>query len=78
MKDFPDIARSLQRIKLVLDLEERANENTILGMAIKQAINDKQPASEVIKWVKSQAEDCPKVMADVIGEELTERIINFH
>lgn len=75
--DLPDIARSLQKLKIVIDLRNMANENTLLGLAIIQSCDRNEPADDIIRMVKYQAEDNPGLMYGIIGEELTERILDF-
>ena len=77
LSQLPDIARPLQKMKIMLDLEAQVKYNTILGHCILKAINDKQKPNDIIDFIRSQAEDNKEKMYDVIGEELTNRILNF-
>jgi hypothetical protein len=77
LNDFPDVARSLQKLKIVIDLRNNANENTFLGLAIIKACDENENPDKIISFVKSQANDNPLSMYSIIGEELTERILNF-
>lgn len=77
MTELPDIAKSLQKIKIMLDLETKTDYNTILGHSILTAIYFKKPPDEVIDFIKSQIKQNTNAVISVIGEELTESIINF-
>lgn len=57
---------------LLIDLKKNADTNTVFGMSIVKAINENK---DVIGFVKSQANDNPKLMAQIIGEKLTNRIL---
>lgn len=70
-----DLQKSLSKLFVCLQLEENANRDTILGLAIYNACVSKQPCSDVIEWVKSQAEDNPRLMGEIITEELTQKIL---
>lgn len=74
---LPDLAAPLQKIKIMLDLEAKTDQNTIVGHSILKAIYDKQKPDSIIDYVRSQASDNKELMYDVIGQELTERILNF-
>lgn len=75
--ELPDIARSLQKLKIVIDLRNKANENTFFGMAIIRAIDKKENPDLIIEMIKSQAKDNHDAVIDCIGLELTERILHF-
>jgi len=74
---LPDLAKSFQKLKIMLDLQIAATGDDLISHAIRLAIYKKKPPTETISWLKSQATDNPKIMAEVIGEELTETILNF-
>lgn len=73
----PDLSKSLQKVRIMLDLETIPGYNTLLGHCILTAIYKKTPADEVIQFVKSQAKDNKEIVASVITPELTEMILNF-
>jgi hypothetical protein len=67
-------SEELDRIMLML---KAVPDNTIIGSAIKQSfINNSHPV-DIIAWLKSQAQDCPPVMARVLGDQLTNDILKF-
>jgi hypothetical protein len=74
---LPDLASSFAKMKIILDLKRNTTGNDILSDAIRLSISNKRDPNEIISWIKSQATDNPKVMAEVIGKELTETILNF-
>ena len=74
---LPDLAKSFQKLKIMVDLDINATGDSILAFAIRLALYKKESPDEIITWVKSQATDNPKIMAEVIGAELTETILNY-
>lgn len=74
---FHDLAKSFAKLKIVIDLRNIANENTFFGMAIIRAIDKKENPDLIIAMIKSQIQDNFNGVADCIGFELTERILNF-
>lgn len=47
----------------------------LISVTIKKAIADKAPHTEIFDYIKSQAKDNIRIMADVLGIELTEKIL---
>lgn len=74
---LPDLAASFEKMKIILDLKRNVTGEDILSQAIRLSISNKRNPNEIISWIKSQATDNPKVMAEVIGEELTKTILNY-
>lgn len=74
---LPDLAASFEKMKIILDLKRNATGDDILSQAIRLSISNKRNPNEIISWIKSQATDNPRVMAEVIGEELTKTILNY-
>ena len=78
LTQLPDLAKSFKKLKLILDLREKANPNTSIGFAIISAIDSKSvQTNEILQYAKEQAQDCLQTMIDCIGDELTERILNY-
>lgn len=78
LSKLPNLSQKFTELKLILDLRTRANPHTILGQAIRNAIDGRNtPNGEILAYVKDQATDSPKTMSDCIGQELTERILNY-
>lgn len=73
----PDFDKSLQKVKIMLDLERYADCNTVLGMSIVNAIHNKTAPDEVINFIKKESKSNQNAMASVITPELTETILNF-
>lgn len=72
------LGKSFEELKIIMDLAYKADGKTSLGSAILNAIQSKEyTTDEIISFVKSQALDNPSVMYDVIGKELTDKIINL-
>lgn len=74
---LPDLAKSFQKLKIMLDLQIAATGDDLISHAIRLAIYKKKSPAETISWLKSQATDNPKIMAEVIGDELTQIILNY-
>lgn len=73
-----NLGKSFEHLRIILSLENTANTQTSIGASIIYAINSKEyTTDEIISFVKSQALDNPSVMYDVIGKELTDKIINL-
>lgn len=69
-----DLAKSFEKIHIIQDLEKRCTRNSVLGIAILEAINRKEKMSTIIEWVKDFSADNPGATISVIGEDLFERI----
>ena len=66
----------LQLMKSVIDIEFKlAGEQKGVWLFIKQAIQMKEPARDIINTVKNMAEDNYNAVADVLGVKLTNRIL---
>lgn len=68
--DFPDLALSFERMKLMDELDATVNANTILGLAIKKAFNDKEPGSEIVKLIRDSYNDNPNGLNNTIPAKL--------
>lgn len=76
LQKLPNLAIKFEELRLILDLRTRANPHTMLGQAIRNAIEAKKtPTREILQYVQDQARDSFKTMADCIGTELTQRIL---
>ena len=76
LEQLPDLAASFTKLRILIELRN-ADPDTTLGHSILLAFFKKIPSNEIIKFVKSQAKDNPKLMYTVIGEDLTKTILNF-
>lgn len=78
LSTLPNLASKLEELKLILDLRTRANPHTMLGQAIRNAIDGKKvPHTEILAYVKDQANDSRITMNMCIGQELCDRVINY-
>lgn len=77
LPDLPDLAKSFQKVKIMTDLQIAATGDDVISHAIRLSIHKKTSPNETIAWLKSQATDNPRIMAEVIGEELTQTILNY-
>jgi len=76
----PNLASKFEKLKLILDLETYITHNpkTITGEAILKAIEGKKFTTEqILQYLKDQATDSFNTMCNCIGDELTNRILNF-
>jgi hypothetical protein len=74
---LPDLAKSFQKLKIMVDLDIKATGDSLLAFSIRLALYKKESPDEIITWIKSQATDNPKIIAEVIGDELTQTILNY-
>ena len=74
-----NLKKIFERKKLILELLNKVHDSkTITGMAILNAIvGRKFTDEEVLRYVQEQAADSLKTMSACIGEELTNKILNF-
>lgn len=72
-----NLTQTFEYLKIIIDLDGKVNTNTLFGFAIQNAIDTKQPAKNIIKTIAEQANDNYKLIAEVIGENLTKRICNI-
>lgn len=75
MVQLPDLARAAALLKISVDLEN-TKPDSILGYSILQGLRDGR-LREVIRTISSQARDNRELMADIIGEELLQRIEKY-
>jgi hypothetical protein len=69
---------SLEKLGLILELEEKINPNTITGYAILSALREKNTsASNLLRYIKDQATDSRKTMLTCIPEELLDKILKI-
>lgn len=76
IKDLPLL---LPRFKLCEDIQDKlvGEQNTLLGMALKLGFTKNTPCEIILNTIKESAKDNYTVVADLLGKELTDRIINF-
>lgn len=59
---------------LLDELDKYVTNSSILGYSIKNAIKRKRPTIDIIRMIKSQAEDNEVIAMDIVGESLLKRI----
>lgn len=65
-------------LKIILDLENRADKKSSFGETILFLIESKRDHEEIIEFIKSNLEDGNRMNVELcIGEELTKRIENI-
>lgn len=62
---------------LIEELKEAATGKDLISLAIKKAIKDKASHTDIFDYIKSQAKDNLRMMSDVLGIELTEKILSI-
>ena len=77
IKDLPNISTSFEKLKIIIDLQQRADIKTSLGAGIINAIQKKVPKDEIIKMLQDCITDNRLSVCLVIGEELVNRIADF-
>ena len=76
--ELPNLQLALQKLKLVEQIKEKANINTLMGVSIIRAINENKSDSKVLEFVQSQAKDNAEMMGIIIGSDLTKEILNLN
>ena len=78
LTSLPNMAKSFDKLKIILDLAKRADAGTSTGKAILLAIKNNTDKDEIIRWLKGIIADGNKrQLAYCISEELATRIENF-
>lgn len=77
LTNITNFGKAAQKLKILLDLEERTNKNTLLGHSFMIAINNRIPTDEIIQYVKDCIRDNKYSVTGVIGEDLTQRIEEY-
>lgn len=61
--------------ELIRELEKAATGKDLISVTIRKAIQDKASHMEIFSYIKSQAKDNQQMMAGVISQELTTKIL---
>ncbi len=77
-----NLATSLEKVRILIDLETIPGYNTILGTCILYAVYFKVPADELFNFIREyykryEAIGYESIVNEVIGEELVLRICEF-
>lgn len=75
LTELPDIAKSFQKVKLLIDLEA-IPQNSVFSLAVVKGIREHK-VKEVLQMIKDQAQDNRKLVAEIIGEKLLTQIENL-
>lgn len=67
---------SFENDELIEELKQAATGKDLISITIRKAIKDKASHVEIFEYIKSQAKDNLRMMADVLGVELTEKILS--
>jgi hypothetical protein len=68
INNFPDLGGMFQQMKVIDKLREVSPE-TLIGLSIHQALDNKRPLGSVLKMVIDGYTDAPLVMLDVVPQE---------
>jgi aryl-alcohol dehydrogenase-like predicted oxidoreductase len=74
LTSLPDLARSLKRLKTLIDLQNEVNTDTIFGYAVKKGFIDKEPPSVIIGMIKDQLKDNREAVTNCIPEDIVKAI----
>lgn len=73
-----NLTSSFEKMKIGIDLENAAFAgNSVIHLGLQQAFLNKHNINDVIEWVRSQALDNVDLMAEIIGDTLTSRILKL-
>lgn len=75
MTQLPDLAKSFAKLKIITDLENIAQPETIIGLGILTELRAKQSADGIIKRIQGQIKQNEWVIYNIIGNpDLFKRI----
>lgn len=78
MTHLPNLNKSLRCLTLVDEVYNRLiGNNGFWAMAIKHAVDRKRPYAGIINTIRSTAEDNRQMVVGMIGEQLTNEILNW-
>ena len=69
LRELPNLAHSFKLLKISIELED-AQGDSIFAHSIREGLRKPKNLLPVIKMVKDQAKDNPKLVSDIIGENL--------
>lgn len=70
-----NLGQAFELLKIMLDLDKTVTNDSILGFAIRNAIQQKRPATAVLDMIKSQAEDNIEAVKEIVTEPILKRIL---
>lgn len=81
-KKVLDLGNALQAMQLINEIQVKMNrmigtKDTLISIAIKQAIVDKVPYIVIIENIRDMAVDNENIISDTIGLKLTKEILSF-
>lgn len=68
LTNLPDLGNAAKLLKISVELEG-VKDGGVIGMAIQSGLREKRLRS-TLKMIQEQAQDNPKLMAEILGEEL--------
>lgn len=68
---------SFNNDELIEELKAAAIGKDLISLTIRQAIKDRASHIELFDYIKSQAKDNMRMMSEVLGIELTEKIMSL-
>lgn len=75
---LPDLAKSFQAFKLANQISDKVlHSSGMFAEAILRACQSNQSPTVIIRMIKEQAQESPIDVANAIGEELTNKVLNF-
>ena len=70
---------NVQSLDILIQVNEKLFlSNTIIGIAIKGAIAENKPASEIFKTILEMYSDNQLLIENIFGKELIDEILNFN
>lgn len=81
-KKILNLGYALEAMQLTNEIEVKINralgtKDTLIHIAIRQAIEDKVPYIKIIEMVRDFAVDNEVMIANIIGLSLTKQVLNF-
>lgn len=76
--NIKDLGKSFQKLKIILDLENKVSADTSFGFAILNAIENKKPVDEILIMIFEQYKDNSRIVTEIVGEKIMEKIIEIY
>lgn len=77
MRDLPDLAQSMGRLKTMIDLNEKVNTETSFGFAVKLAFIKNEPSAEIVAMIKDQLFEHRQEVEKSIPKEIINSIEKY-
>jgi len=77
MNTFPDLGKAMKLLKISVELEDVAAQDSIFGMAVNEGLR-KQDLERTIEMIVSQYNDNPLLVSNMVGYNLMQEILQVY